>query len=207
MMKAKVGFQQDSIPMKIQKLRVIIGKVLGNPRFPNAQAIVLALQTRVNELETAAQDAQGSQATTKAKFVTQGEIEGDVDALTASLATEINQEAGGDETALLSSGFELAKEAESAKVPGAITEFSLTRGDYPGTVDGHCHSVKGARAYESQFIVGAMPEGDWQSGPTFFNSKFEWTGLAPGSTLWIEVRASGTAGQGPWSDPISIVVP
>ena len=206
MIKAKVGFQQDSIAQKIQKLRVIIGKMLNNANFPDAQAMVTALQTRVNELETAAQEAQNSDKTTKSKFVTQGEIESDVDTLTASLLTDVNQKAGGNETKLLSSGFELAKTAEAAKVPGPVTDFSLTRADYPGEIDGHCHAVKGARAYESRLIVGALPEGDWTSGPTFFASKFEWTGLTAGDRMWIEVRATGTAGVGPWSDAISIVV-
>ena len=110
---------------------------------------------------------------TKALFAEQSALEAQLDGELANLCGDVNREAGGGESKLLSSGFELAKEAEAAKVPGAVTDFSLTRGDKPGVVDGHCHSVKGARAYESQFIVAAMPEGDWQSGPTFFNSKFE----------------------------------
>ena len=150
--------------------------------------------------------AQASQSATKQLFVEQSQIESELDGELSSLVNDVNAEADGDETKLLSSGFELSKAATSATVPGAVSDFSLTRGDNPGVVDGQCHSVKNARAYESQFVVAAMPDGNWQSGPTFFSSKFEWTGLSSGSTVWIEVRATGTAGAGPWSDPISIVV-
>ena len=207
MNKVKVGFQQDPIPQKIQKTQVIIGKVTDNPAFPKAQALLPALATSLNELGAAAQAAQSSQTTTKELFVAQGEKEDAVDAQTAALCSDINAEAAGDEVELVSSGFELAKDTTTpVATPGAVTDFSLTRGDYPGEVDGHCHSVKGARAYESRYIVGAMPEGSWTAGPTFFSSKFEWLGLVSGSKVWVCVRASGTAGAGPWSDALSIVV-
>ena len=206
MAKAKVGFQHDSIAQKIQKTTVILDSIEGNAAFPGAQALVPPLRARLSDLGAKSQQADASQTATKALFIEQGQIESDVDALTAGLCTEVNQEADGNETEILSSGFELARAATAAAVPGPISDFSLTRGDHPGVVDGQCHSVKNARAYESRFIVAAMPEGDWTSGPSFFGSKFEWTGLASGSTVWIEVRASGTAGQGPWSDALSIVV-
>ena len=208
MNKVKVGFQHDPIPQKIQKTQVIIDKVTNNPAFPKAQALLPALQTSLNELGAAAQAAQSSQTTTKGLFVVQDDKLSAVDAQTAALCSDVNAEANGGEVELLSSGFELAKDTTtSVPAPGAVTDFSLTRGDNPGVVDGHCHSVKGARAYESQFIVGAMPDGSWTSGPTFFASKFEWTGLKSGDTLWVEVRATGTAGAGPWSDALSIIVP
>ena len=208
MNKVKVGFQQDAIPQKLQKTQVIIGKMTNNAAFPKAQALLPALQTSVDELSAAAQAAQSSQDTTRGLFGVQGQKEGAVDSQLSALCNDVNAEANGDETELASSGFEMAKDTTtSVPVPGAVTSFSLTRGDYPGTIDGHCHSVKNARSYESGFIVGAMPEGAWTSGPSFFSSKFEWTGLTSGTTVWVRVRAVGTAGAGPWSDPLSIVVP
>ncbi len=207
MKKVKVGFQTEPIPQKMQKTTVVVAQLTGNAAFPKAQPMLAGVSASVAALNEASQAAQTSQAASKQLFEVQSQRESDLDAQLAALCNDVNVEADGDETSLLSSGFELAKDNGTAvSVPGAISDFSLTRGDNPGAVDGHCHSVKNARAYESQFIVGAMPEGDWQSGPSFFSSKFEWTGLAAGSTIWIEVRASGTAGAGPWSEPVSIVV-
>lgn len=207
MKKVKVGFQTDPIPQKTQKTGVVVSKISGNAAFPKAQPMLAGVTASATALDEAAQAAQSSQATTKQFFEVQNQRVADLDAQLAALCNDVNSEAADDETALLSSGFEMAKDSgTSVSIPGAVTDFSLTRGDNPGVVDGHCHSVKNARAYESQFIVGAMPSGDWQSGPTFFNSKFEWTGLVSGATIWVEVRATGTAGAGPWSDPISIVV-
>ena len=207
MQKAKVGFQQDSVAGKIQKSGAILDQMDGNANFPKAQPLIAPMRATIAALGDKARAAQASQAASRALFVEQGQLESDLDGELAGLVSDVNAEAGGDETKLLSSGFELAKEAEVAALPSLVTDFSLTRGDYPGTIDGHCHTVKGARAYESRFIVGAMPEGNWTSGPTFFNSKFEWTGLKSGDTIWVEVRATGTAGAGPWSDALSIVVP
>ena len=207
MQKAKVGFQQDSVAGKIQKSGAILDQMEGNANFPKAQPLIAPMRATITALGDKARAAQASQAASRALFVEQGQLEADLDGELAGMVGDVNAEAGGDETKLLSSGFELAKEAELAAVPSLVTDFSLTRGDYPGTIDGHCHTVKGARAYESRIIVGAMPEGNWTSGATFFGSKFEWTGLKSGDTVWVEVRATGTAGAGPWSDAISIVVP
>ena len=199
MQKVKVGFQKDAIPQKMQKTAVVVGQITGNAAFPKAQPMLADVTASVDALNEASQAAQSSQAATKQLFEVQNQKLADLDAQLAALCNDVNVEANGDETALMSSGFEMAKDtATAAATPGAVTDFSLTRGDLPGVVDGHCHTVKNARAYESRFIVAAMPEGDWTSGPTFFN--FEWTGLVSGSTIWVEVRASGTAGAGPWSD-------
>ena len=207
MLKVKVGIQKDSVPQKIQEAKVILDKIENNPTFPKAQSLIPAARATLLALEAKAGEAQAAEATKKQLFAEQDQLNGQLDGELNVLCNDVNAEANGDETKLLSSGFELAKEPEAAKTPGAVTDFSLTRGDYPGVVDGHCHTVKGARAYESQFIVGAMPEGSWTSGPTFFGSRFEWTGLESGAKLWVQVRATGTAGAGPWSDALSIVVP
>ena len=33
------------------------------------------------------------------------------------------------------------------------------------------------------------------------------TGLTSGSRVWVRVRAIGTKGEGPWSDPATKIVP
>ena len=208
MNKVKVGFQHDPIPQKIQKTQVVIDKVKDNPAYPKAQVLLPALQANVDKLSASSQAANSSKATTKELFEVQDADALALDAGLSGLVTDINSEAGGDETKLLSTGLPLAKDSTvAAPIPGAVTEFSLTRAEYPGEVDGHCHKVDYARSYESRFIVGAMPEGAWTPGPTFLKSKFEWTGLKSGDNIWICVRAVGTAGAGPWSNPVSIIVP
>ena len=207
MLKVKVGIQKDPIPLKIQEATVILDKIEDNPAFPKAQPLIAPLRAKVEALRAKATQANAADSTKKQLFSEQDQLNVEVDGELLILCNDINAEAAGDETKLMGSGFEMAKEAEVAQTPSALTDFSLTRGDYPGIVDGHCHSDKRARAYESRFIVGALPEGAWTAGPTFFNSKFEWTGFDSGERVWICVRAAGTGGAGPWSDALSIVVP
>ena len=154
MQKVKVGFQKDAIPQKMQKTAVVVGQITGNPAFPKAQPMLPDVTASVNALNEASQAAQSSQAATKQLFEVQNQKLADLDAQLAALCNDVNVEANGDETALMSSGFELAKTtATAAATPGAVTDFSLTRGDNPGVVDGQCHAVKNARAYESRFMV------------------------------------------------------
>ena len=207
MKKVKVGIQQHPIPLKMQEATVILDKIEGNAAFPRAQALVAPLRAKVEELRVKAGQANAADVTKKQLFAEQDQLNGELDGGLLILCNDVNQEAAGNETALVGSGFEMVKEAEKAKVPGAIESFVLTRADNPGEVDGQCHSVKGARGYDSRWIVGALPEGDWTAGPTFFGSKFAWPGLDSGSKLWVCVRASNLEGAGPWSDALSIVVP
>lgn len=67
--------------------------------------------------------------------------------------------------------------------------------------------VKNARSYESQTFGGPMPSGPFVNNKSFFKSKFEWTGFDSGAKVWFQIRAVGTAGAGPWSDPIALIAP
>lgn len=107
----------------------------------------------------------------------------------------------------------MRKDNEPAPDPHAVEDFSLTRGDDLGEVSGHFHAVKGARGYTMRTCYGESPApvtGDegWTSGPkTFFKSRFDAPGFDSGKRLWMQVRAEGTDVPGPWSQPVTIIVP
>ncbi len=205
--KVKAALKNVPIPEKIQKINVVVGKLTANTNFPAVQSKLAAVTSGVSTLQASYGAALSARQTAKQKTDVQDSDETALDGLIAGLVTDVNQEGGGDAAKLLTSGFELAKDPSAAAVPGPATDFSLTRGDNPGEIDGHCHAVADARSYESETFVGALPSGPFVPGKSFFASKFAWTGFNSGDKVWIRIRAVGTAGEGPWSDPMALIAP
>jgi len=206
-LKVKADSRNVPIPDKIQSLRGVLIKLTGNTNFPIVQETLPAFKAAVDLLETTYLDAQGARDTAKAKTAIQNEREKALDSLTSNLVEDVNREANGNGNALQTSGLPLVKEPTAAATPGALSSFSLSRGDNPGEIDGQCHAEPLARQYESRTIIGETPSGAWVLGPTFLKSKFTWTGFTPGARVWFCIRAKGTNGEGPWSDPMSLIVP
>ncbi len=115
MKKVKVGFQHDPLVQKLQKTEVIVDKMSGNAKFPKAQPMMAPMRALVAATRA---KAQGSQLTTNGLFGKQNQMEAQLDAEVMDLCDDANSEANGDETALMSSGFELSKESTAASVPG-----------------------------------------------------------------------------------------
>lgn len=205
--KVKADSRNVPIPDKIQALRGVLVKVTGNANFPIVQETLPALKAAVDLLETTYLDAQGARDTAKAKTAIQNQRETALDSLTSNLVEDVNREGNGNGNVLLTSGLPLYKEPTAAAIPAAMSNFSLSRGDNPGEIDGQCHAELLARQYESRYIIGETPTGAWVLGPTFLISKFTWTGFVSGTRVWICIRAKGTNGEGPWSDPMSLIVP
>lgn len=91
-----------------------------------------------------------------------------------------------------------------------VGNFSLTRGDNPGEVDGHFDPVDGRKIYEIAKCTGdPAVEANWTLIKTCSPSKFTLTGQASGTRLWLRVRAKAPKDEndGPWSQPATIIVP
>ena len=80
----------------------------------------------------------------------------------------------------------------------APEDFSVTRSDAEGTVDGQCHCVPGASSYKSQQSVNR--DGPWLPGYEGTKSSFTLGGLTPGVMTYHRMAALGPNGLSPWSD-------
>jgi len=88
-----------------------------------------------------------------------------------------------------------------------VINFSLTAGDFDGQVDGHSDPVQGARGYNVQFCFDISGTPNWQDSDDVPNTQFSLKGLTSGQRIWVRMRAFGTKGPGPWSDPATKIVP
>jgi hypothetical protein len=114
----------------------------------------------------------------------------------------------GDATKLSTIGLPLTTPGSPGPSPDMtqVQNFSLTAGDFEGQVDGHCDPVFGARNYNVQ----SCPDinlAQWVDQPDSPNTQFSLKGLTSGQRVWVRMRAYGTKGPGPWSDPATKIVP
>lgn len=49
--------------------------------------------------------------------------------------------------------------------------------------------------------LASTSEGPWAQVNIITRVSYAFTGLTPGQKYWVRVRALGTLGFGPWSDP------
>ena len=88
-----------------------------------------------------------------------------------------------------------------------VQNFSLTAGDFDGEVQGHCDPVLGARNYNIQACFDMTGTPQWQDKDDSPNTQFSIKALPSGQRVWVRMRAYGTKGPGPWSDPATKIVP
>jgi len=114
----------------------------------------------------------------------------------------------GDLAGLITTGFNLV-----TPTPGAppemtqVVNFTLTAGDFDGQIDGHSDPVTGARGYNVQICYDMTATPVWENQPDSPNTQFSIKNLTSGRRVWARMRAYGTKGPGPWSDPATKIVP
>lgn len=101
----------------------------------------------------------------------------------------------------------IAKDTAHTAAPlHQVQNLRLEHGDNQGEVIPHCDPMKGARGYKTQWTLDPNSE-TWTDGPMFPSTRgMKLTGLPRGKDIWVRICAWGTAGDGPWSDPATIMV-
>lgn len=91
----------------------------------------------------------------------------------------------------------------------APTGLSATDGHEDGDINVHCNRVKGAYSYVWETCPGENPiAGAWGGTKVSSAGSIILKEYAVGSRQWVRVAAVGSseAGQGPWSEPVSLIV-
>jgi hypothetical protein len=169
-----------------------------NPAYPTPVVSLADLAKAQTVLEDAlTAQAQGGTQATAAKNNAQESLV----ALLRQQAIYVQGAGKNDLPTLLSSGFlvnSTSKTQSPLETPGilAITNGASTQ------LAVRVHGVSNARAYEAQIKNGT---GGFQPAGTFTQARrITLTGLTPGQTYTVQVRAvGGSTGYSDWSDPVS----
>ena len=208
MAKVKIGFKFLSIAQKRQFVAKVKQLMAGNPNFPGAVGYLTALSNADTQLGIDATTAEASRAQSKIDTTRQNASEKALDTAMATFGTAIELESGGDESKILSSGLEVQADPTAATIPPAPHNLTLSRGDDAGEVHGQFDPVPGASAYLARWCVGDAPAEPWTMlEDSFSKSNFDIPNLQSGSHVWVEARATNSAGPSPWSNSSDIYVP
>lgn len=184
---------------KVAKALFIETKLTGNAAFPGAAPFLVLLTAARLQLEAAiAATIDGGKAATFAK----NEAEAELDEIITQIAGYVVSVAGHDEALILSAGFEVRKPPTPIGNLPAPANLRADLTDMVGEILADWDPVRGSHEFEVERNSSdpADPAG-WRVIGFTTQSKFLDKGLVSGSVHWYRVKARGTAGDGPFSDP------
>ena len=207
----KLNLSKQNPPQLVALADIVIPKLApaapATPPIPNLAAKVTALGTK----KTAAKTANDAYVAALAGLPALKEArDAAADLLRtehASLASAVESECKGDPVLLAASGYPLAADnSPTTTPPGQVLNMSVTAGDMDGSVDVQYDPIVNA-TYEVQMTTGDPITGPYTTRAQPTASQVNIAGLTSGSRVWVRVRAIGSKGPGPWSDPASKIVP
>ena len=176
----------------------VIDAITGNATYPTPPVTIINLQAATDDFTAKLAASQtGGQADTAAKNNSRQALLGDL----RQVASYVQIRCNNDLNLLLTSGFE-AQSTNRASTPLEQPQGLAIKNFHTGTLIAGVGPVKNTSMYEGR-IKG--PTGDWLP-PVFSGDSqhLRFTGLTPGTTYTIQVRAlGGSTGQSDWSDPSS----
>jgi hypothetical protein len=207
MAKVKLALNELNGQQIVQLADTIVTRMTGNANFPTpnpALTVITALR------DTASTKLNQAQATRTLSEQHTGEANTAVGALKGgltSLGSYVDNASGGDETKIRSTGMDVRDPSAAIGDLPQVQNLAVTAGDNDGELDAVWDPVKGRRIYEVQSSADPFSPTSWTTKANPTASKVTLTGFPSASKAWVRVRAHGTAGPGPWSDPALKVVP
>jgi len=181
----------------------VISNMTGNTSFTQPPLTMAALQALLDTFAAAlGEQAQGGTAATSAKNDARVAL---VDAL-RQIALYVQVTSNNSLTMLLTSGFQAVNTNRAQQPLDQPKKVTVENGN-TGQLFLRLKPINNARAYEVRYATvgtgGTL--GPWQNGGTFISTRnLAVTGLTPGTTYTIEIRAiGGSTGYSDWSDPVS----
>jgi Fibronectin type III domain len=200
----KLGLAELSIEEKIQLAANIEVALTGNALFPTPDPTLASLKATAENLGSKTSAAADIRAQSQIATIAQDEAEDELDAALTTLASYVETAAKGDEAKILSAGMQVKAAAVAAGLLPAPGPVAATVGDGVGEIDLAWPKLAGAKSFVIQYSTDPnAPDGDWKFGTTSTKSSCTVSGLAPGTRYWFRIAATGSAGQSPWSSPVT----
>jgi hypothetical protein len=145
-----LNFVYNSVPEKVIFYRNVNNKVFGNALYPAPDVTQAEAKAAVDALEAAILAAKDSGHTAVSAM---HDAEKKADEVYRKLANYVDRTAAGDETSLLSSGFQISKKHVMAPKP-ALAAFN---GEHPGEVKLVAKAIERAATYHWEMSSDAKP--------------------------------------------------
>jgi hypothetical protein len=198
MAKIKLDYLTLGIADLITRLRGISAALNGNAAFAALAPKLPAFDAAIDTLEASSAAYEATVALARQQLTVRDEARAAAEELARGLASAAEGETS--DAAVLQSGSWLLRGVAAPVGPlPAPQNLSATGGDMEGQADLGWQPVSGRDTYLAEQAPAAT--GPWTQFYVGKKSSCTATGLTSGSSYWFRVRAIGTAGPGPWSDP------
>lgn len=195
-------FIKKPVSSKIEFSRNVYTRMSGNPKFPAPDISLDILEAKTTLLEDRNVAAFNGGKEAKALM---RQTEAELDDLLRKQAGYVNRIADGNDTIILSAGFNLAKHPS----PPVRPDFSVELGLKSGSVTIRRQAVEGAKSYIWQYCIGETPsdnDTDWVTVKVTVKATVEITGLAPLKKYWFRSAPVTTSGTMAYNPPVMKVV-
>ncbi len=196
MKKVKMYFGSLTIPEKIQKARNLVAHMDANENFPNPEPPLAELITAANVLEKAYEEALNGGRIQIAAMRQSAAV---LNMLVVSLAGYVQCVSRGDESIILSSGFEVQNPKSPSRAASTPEHVNGAFGNHEGEVELRWNKVRGSKAYNIEISLDGLS--DWKPCGTATRARLFLKGLESGVKYFFRVAAIGPLGQSGWSDP------
>jgi len=195
--KVIINYAVLSVLQLIELARNTAAKMLANAAvFVTPDVLYAAILTAATTLETKYNAAQGGgkQQTAEMYQAQKALLE-----LLRKQAMYVERIANGNETIILSSGFEASKQPVYAAIP----DFMASNGEHSGEIQLKHQKVADAKSWVYQSSVDGVV---WNQVGISVQSSYLVTGLTPITKYWFRCAYITLSGQSEWSNPVSEVV-
>lgn len=206
MAKVKLELSKKNTSEKTVLGNKVVTNMTGNTNFPNPNPALDVLKTSITNMTVASDEVEAARKTVQMKLSVLYQQEGIFDGVITQLGTYVDNVSNGDEAIILSAGMDVQKEKSAVTLPDKITSVNATSGDNAGEIDLSWDKSSNAKSYVVEIAVNGNTL-EWKHALITTRSRAELSALITGTAYQIRIAAIGSAGQGPWSDPVLKVAP
>lgn len=200
----KLALAELSIEEKTQLANNIASALTGNAAFTTPNPTLATLQATAASLTSAATKVADIRKQSEIATIEQDDAEDLLDSVLTQLGSYVENTSGGDEAKILSTGMGVKAAAASVGILPAPGPVAANTGDAPNEVDLSWPRLNGSKSFVVQYATDPnATDGDWKFGTTSTKSSCTIGNLTPGARFWFRVAAVGSAGQSPWSSPVT----
>ncbi len=204
MKKVKLGLSNLSSLQLAAKAQHLVTMLTGNANFVTPNPTLVFILGLMNALLLAVEDASNGD---KVKKAAERTAYTNLKNAIVLLGGYVQEASGGDETKILSSGFEVVGQRHPQSVLTAVENVHSIATNIEHQVILKWNNLKGASAYLISFAEN--PDGDWiiVTACTKAAITHSLNGLPIGTTkVWVKVAGVNAAGVGAYSAAISVRV-
>ncbi|MCL4641362.1 MULTISPECIES: fibronectin type III domain-containing protein [Olivibacter] len=189
----------------LQNALTILQAMTSNTNFPEPSPSLTEVQDAVTDYQEKL--AKASQKGSPLDVSIKNESKEGLGSVLKRLAFYVNSVAEGNMPMLLSSGFSLSAQPIAGLIPPIPTRLRLTDGPLSGQIRFDFDKIAGRVIYEYSNAKERDESGMfvWSDRKTTTSTRNILSGLQPGTTYYVRVRAVNSNGPGDWCEPVSLM--